>query len=270
VAEDGLGNLYIIEPYNNLLRKVVLSTGIVSTAAGSVSGYADGPALSAKFNNPGFLSIDASGVVYIAEGNGHRIRKYDPSTGQVSTVAGTGSSGSANGIGTNASFNSPSGIALDGSGNLYVADKSNHRIRKIVLASGEVTTFAGGTFGNTDGPIASAKFNKPQGLAFDSHGNMYVADDLNHRIRKIDMLTLTVSTVAGSSAGYADGSGTQAKLQRPAGIFVDGSGIIYVSELVSQRIRMIYPSGQVVTLAGDGVAGNLESTATATGRFYDP
>ena len=273
VAEDGLGNLYIIEPYNSLLRKVVLSTGIVSTAAGvegSVSGYADGPALSARFNNPGFLSIDASGVVYISEGNGHRIRKYDPSTGQVSTVAGTGSSGSANGIGTNASFDTPGGIALDGSGNLYVADKFNNRIRKIVLATGEVTTFAGGTVGNTDGPIASAKFLRPQGLAFDSHGDMYVADDLNHRIRKIDMLTLTVSTVAGSSAGFVDGIGTQAKLQRPAGIFVDGSGIIYISELVSHRIRMIYPSGQVVTLAGDGVAGNQESTATATGRFYDP
>ncbi len=198
----------------------------------------------------------------MADGLNHKIRKITPA-GEVSTLAGSGAYGFADGDGINAKFYFPKGIALDASGNLYVADDINHRIRKIT-PTGTVTTIAGSTSGSDDGDGINAKFNNPRGVTLDAAGNIYVADAGNHRIRKITP-TGTVSTIAGSTVGVTEGIGTAAKFNTPAGVAVDASGNIYVADDENERIRKITTNGTVSTLAGgflqgftDGVGGDAQ------------
>jgi streptogramin lyase len=155
----------------------------VTTVAGGTGGYADGAGTDARFDEPMGITADAAGNLYVADTYNHRIRKIDPS-GAVTTVAGDGTWGSADGAGTAAQFNHPSGITADAAGNLYVADTYNHRIRKID-PSGAVTTVAGGTWGYAEGTGTDARFNLPSGITADAAGNLYVADYGNHRIRKL-------------------------------------------------------------------------------------
>ena len=170
---------------NHLIRKIVISTGVVTTVAGTgSSGSANGTGTSAGFNNPDGITTDGTNL-YVADSYNHLIRKIVISTGEVTTVAGTGSSGSANGTGTSASFDNASGITTDGT-NLYVADSNNSLIRKIVISSGVVTTVAGGGSGRaTNGTGTSASFNQPVGITTDGI-NLYVGDKLNYLIRKIE------------------------------------------------------------------------------------
>jgi sugar lactone lactonase YvrE len=169
------------------------------------------------------------------------IRKIVIATGAVTTFAGNGTSGFPDGTGTAARFAGPKGIAADGSGNLYVADMGNYCIRKIVIATGEVTTFAGGTPGDAVGTGTGARFNQPCGIAA-AGGNLYVADTGNNRIRTIVIATGVVTTLAGNGTrGEADGTGTAAQFDRPRGITVDGSGNRYVADYGSHRIRKITP-----------------------------
>jgi hypothetical protein len=243
--------------------------GVVTTLAGSASySLADGAGTNASFKSPWGIGIDSSGNLYVSDTNNHLIRKITPS-GVVSTFAGTGTGAFADGTGTNASFNSPTGVIVDSAGNIYIADGSNHRIRKIT-SEGIVATLAGsGSPGFADGAGTNASFNYPRNPAVDSAGNVYVADDGNNRIRKITPAGV-VSTFAGqTTAGAFDATGTNATFNAPNGVAVDSSGNVYVADTISNRIRKITSAGVVSTLAGNGSQGSSDGTGTNS-SFYWP
>ncbi|MBC2840403.1 IPT/TIG domain-containing protein [Robiginitalea sp. SC105] len=215
--------------------------------AGSTRGSQDGQGSFAQFNLPAGVAIDKNGNVYVADAGNHRIRKIT-SNGLVSTLAGS-AFGFADGQGVVAQFNAPNGLALDVDGNVYVADRYNHSIRKIT-PGGEVSTLAGSTEGYADGQGEDAQFNEPYAVALDVDGTVYVADAGNNRIRKITPNGL-VSTLAGSSPGFADGQGEDARFNGPYGIALDALGNAYVADFINNRIRRITPDGVVSTLAGN-------------------
>ncbi|MGI4869558.1 MAG: NHL repeat-containing protein [Janthinobacterium lividum] len=271
VACDGGGNVYVADQANHRIRKIVAATGAVSTLAGSTQGFADGPGAAAQFGNPTGVACDGNGNVYVADRDNQRIRRIVAATGAVSTLAGSGVYGYADGTGAAAQFFNPSGVACDGSGNVYVADQANQRIRKIVAATGVVSTLAGSTYGYADGIGAAARFLDPAGVACDGSGNVYVADYNNARIRRIVVATGVVSTLAGSGAyGYADGPGTTAQFKNPLGVTCDGRGNVYVADTGNHRIRgIVAVTGVVSTLAGSGTQGFADGTGISA-QFNGP
>jgi serine/threonine-protein kinase len=242
--------------------------GIVSTLAGSSIGNEDGSGIFSSFNCPYSLAVDVNGNVYVADRDNESIRKIAPS-GTVTTLAGAGFRGYADGNGASASFTIPSGVAVDASGNVYVADSGNHRIRKIT-SGGIVTTLAGSGFqGSANGNGVSASFAYPASVAVDASGNVYVADQWSHLIRKISP-SGTVTTLAGSGgSGYADGDGASASFAYPSGVAVDASGNVYVADSGNNRIRKITSAGVVTTFAGAGVRGSADGNG-ASARFNYP
>ena len=269
----------VLFPGNESLAVNIIPTipvpDVSATLAGAPStsgGFSDGAGAAAQFNNPAGIIIDANSNIFISDYFNHAIRMIVP--GQlVTTIAGNGSPGFANGIGSSAQFNYPIGITTDGGGNLYVVDSSNHRIRKVTIA-GVVTTIAGsGSPGYLDGNGASAQFNLPYGITIDAAGNLYVTDN-STRIRKID-LAGNVTTIAGNwfdpanpPYGYLDGLGTAALFDFPSGIISDGPGNLYVADTVNNRIRKIDTTGNVTTVAG-GTAGYVDGVGAAA-KFYYP
>ena len=216
ITTDG-NNLYVADFSNHTIRKIVISTGAVTTLAGTAgtSGSTDATGTSASFYKPRGITTDGTNL-YVADVDNHKIRKIVIATGVVTTLAGGGSGTSTDGTGTTASFNRLQGITSDGT-NLYVSDTNNHKIRKIVIATGVVTTLAGsGTLGSTDhGTGTSASFYWPLGITTDGT-NLYVADTFNHKIRKIVISTGVVTTLAGSTpSGSTDASGIAAKFNKP-------------------------------------------------------
>jgi len=250
VAVDGSGNVYVADAGNNLIRKIT-PAGQVSTLAGTVVAADTSNTVTTEpvFAGPSGVAVDAAGNVYVADAGDNQIKKVTPA-GVVSTLAGSVNSGSADGTGAAASFNNPTGVAVDATGNVYVADFLNNLIRK-VAPGGIVTTIAGSnTTGSTNGPGTLASFYFPNSLAVDAAGNLYVADDINNLVRKIGP-DGTVTTLAGSgTAGYANGLGPAASFNDPAGIAVDASGNVYVADANNNVIREISPAGLVSTLAG--------------------
>ena len=236
--------------------------GLVSTVAGSgAPGSDDGIGTGATFDDPVGVAADAAGNIYVGDFDNHKIRRVSP-FGEVSTFAGSGTQGSNDGTGTAASFLGPTGVAVDGDDNVYVADYGNHTIRKISPA-GEVTTFAGsGSPGSADGTGTAASFDLPHGVAVDTDGNVYVADFGNHTIRKITPAG-EVTTFAGSgSPGSSDGTGTAAEFDSPRAVALDTDGNIYVADALNHAIRKITPSGEVTTFAGDGMIGSDDGPGT--------
>jgi sugar lactone lactonase YvrE len=248
------------------------TTGVVSTLAGSTRGFADGTGTAAQFWVPSAVAYDGSGNLYVADRENQRIRRVVVATGAVTTLAGSGLAGKADGPGPAAQFNAPSGVAYDGSGNLYVADLYNDRIRRIVVATGAVSTLAGSLAGFADGTGPAAQFNAPFGVACDGSGNLYVADRYNNRIRRVVVATGAVSTLAGNgTAGFADGR-TLAQFNQPIGVAYDGSGNVYVADQGNQRIRRIVAAtGSVTTMAGSATStqGSADGTGAAA-QFSNP
>lgn len=248
------GDLYVADSYNYKIRKVTTS-GTTSTIAGTGSyGHTDGPSSSAQFKFPSGVCEDASGNLYIADMISYSIRKIN-SIDIVSTYAGTGTSGYVNSNGPNAQFDRPQAICADNLGNLYVADRFNHCIRKI-SSSGNVSTFVGaGVAGFLDGTGVDARFHFPSSICIDAANNLYVGDESNQRIRKVTPAGV-VTTIAGTGAiGSNDGQGSLATFSTPRGICIDSDGNIFVSDAGNNLIRKINPSGYVSTYAGSGSAG---------------
>lgn len=239
----------------------------VTTIAGNgQTGFADGAAVSAEFNNPSGIAKDTAGNVYVADKYNNRIRKIS-TDGMVSTFAGSGAVGFADGTGTAAQFASPAYVAIDAWGNIFVSDGSNHAIRKIT-PGGIVTTFAGsGVAGYANGTGTAAQFNFPQGIAVDKAGNIYVADNANHRIRKISP-DAVVTTFAGSGvSGTADGNTTDAQFIQPRAVAPDASGNVYVSDFYAP-LRKISASGMVSTIAAQGFHGGI--AVDPSGNIFTP
>lgn len=268
ITKDAAGNLYVADRNNNRIRKIT-PDGVVTTFAGSGSGGAivNGTGTAAGFYTPYGITSDAAGNLYVGEYSNQAVRKITPGA-VVTTLAGNGTAGNQNGTGTAATFNQPVGLAVDASGNVFIADYINHLIRKITPA-GVVTTFAGsGTAALTNGTGTAAAFNGPIALAFDAGGNLIVADYLNHAVRKITPAGV-VTTIAGNgTAGYADATGAAARFDRPAGLAVDATNNIFICDAQNNRIRKITSAGVVTTLAGSGNAAFADGTGTAAEFNY--
>jgi sugar lactone lactonase YvrE len=252
VAVDGSGNLYIADRNNYRIRKV--AAGAITTIAGTgANGFSgdNGPAASAQISSVYGLTVDGSGNLYIADIGNLRIRKV--SGGTITTVAGNGVAGFSGdgGAATSASFETPYGVAVDGSGSLYISDWSNNRIRKV--AGGTINTVAGGSIGD-NGPAVFAGLSSAGGLVKDGLGNVYVADSFYHRVRKISSAGV-ITTVAGTGiSGYSgdNGPATSAQLNSPGGLALDGGGNLYIADSANNRIRKVTAGGTITTFAGSG------------------
>ncbi|MHB8520044.1 MAG: NHL repeat-containing protein [Limisphaerales bacterium] len=279
VTVDSAGNVYVADTYNNTIRELT-PTGVVTTLAGlpGIGGYGsvDGTGGAGRFRAPSAVAADSAGNVFVADSGNQTIRKVTPA-GVVTTVAGlAGGKGSVDGMGSAARFYGPSGVAVDGAGNAYVADTYNNTIRK-VTAAGVVTTLAGlaNSSGSVDGTGSVARFWVPSGVALDSVGNLYVADTYNNTIRKVTPLgtNWVVTTLAGLAGGFGfsvDGTGSAARFNGPSGVVVDGTGNVYVADTYNNTIRKVAPAGVVTTLAGRaGYGGSADGTGSAA-RFYGP
>jgi len=239
----------------------------VTTLAGSIApGSADGIGAAASFTYPRRIAVDSNGNLYVVED--HKVRKITPD-GAVITLAGSANPGSSDDTGVLASFNYPNGIAVDGNGNVYVADSGNNEIRK-VTAAGVVSTLAGSTTaGSANGVAVAASFFNPLALAVASDGSVYVADTQNNLIRKITTAGLVTTLAGTTTAGYADGSGASAAFNSPNGIAVDSDGNVYVSDGQNHAIRKITAAGVVSTLAGSTTPGSADGMGSAAG-FNQP
>ena len=276
VAIDAVGDIYIADTCNERIRKVTVSTGIIATVAGNgIGGYSGdgGPATSAELFSPSGVAVDAAGNIYIADLGNDLVRKVTASTGVISTVAGNGTSGNSGdgGPATSAEMNSPYDVAVDTSGNIYISDGGNYRIRKVTASTGIITTVVGtGAWGYSGdgGPATSAKITQPMSIVLDAADDIYFADWGSVRIRMVTASTGDISTVAGNGSwGYSGDGGlaTAAELNSPFGVVVDTAGNIYIADSANNRIRKVTAStGDISTVAGNGAAGYSGDGGAAT------
>ena len=265
VAIDGAGNLYIADSGNNVIRMIAAATGVITTIAGNNGGAVCGsgsdavgdgcPAAQATLNQPQGVTLDANANLYIADTNNHRIREVSSAFGVIATIAGNGAGGyNGDGIAaTSAKLNFPYAVAFDASGNMYIPDSANHRIREVMAVGGIITpastisTFAG--TGNaaatpcTATPVAANQADvwSPSGVAVDAAGNVYIAETQNAAIRKVSVTTGLISTLAENGCGdfYAGGQFQPVQLYGPVGLYLDGSGDLYVADTLDMVVREI-------------------------------
>jgi len=272
VVADAEGDLFIADEFNHRIRKVT-ADGIITTVAGNGAfGFSGdgGLATAARLSSPRGLALDAKGSLFFADQGNGRIRKMN-TEGVITTVAGTATAGFSGdgGPASAARLNIPNDVAVDGAGNLFIADSGNNTIRK-VTPDGVITTVAGvagpftgngffeeGGFSGDDGPAISAHLYYPQGVAVDVEGNLFIADTVNNRIRKINPAGV-ITTVAGNGEFGFSGDGglaTAARLNHPSGVTLDGVGNLFIADNFNHRIRRVSPSGIISTVAGDGIRG---------------
>jgi len=286
VAADPAGNEYIVDNQDNAIRKID-TNGVITTVAGSpykpAGGQGNGgPATAAQLNDPRGIALDSFGNIYISDTGNNVVRIVDHSSGVITTVAGSGYAGFGGDGGAATSIsvklNAPRGLAVDASGNLYIADTGNNRIRRVDHSTGLITTYAGnGTagFAGDGAPAASAKLSGPRGLAINAAGDLFIGDSDNNRIRKIDHLTLNISTLAGTGIPGAGGDGgpaIAAQLHFPFGLGFDAAGNLYVADTDNHRIRMVDVNGKISTVVGGcgtvaGYSGDGGPAVTAQLNF---
>lgn len=268
LAVDPAGNIYVADRENRLIRKIT-TTGMVSTVAGNgLNALTDGLGTAASFKYPLHLALDSNGNLFVSDYAANAIRKIEPN-GNVTTFAGNGSIGTADGQGTSATFYGPTGLYMDPANNLYVSDRENRRIR-VITPGGMVSTFAGsGGNGTVDGSKLSASFMQPSGLTMDAAGNLYVIDYMAHKIRKIKT-DGTVVTFAGSGVpGFLDGPASSAQMNGPYDLTIDAQGNLYFPDTANNCIRKVYPSGYIATLAG-GLGTGLSDGTSNRASFNNP
>lgn len=271
VAYDSNGNLYLADENNHVIREISKATGTITTIAGTggIAGYGGdgGAATSAYLDTPTGVAVDSSGNVYIADSHNQRIREV--SGGTIKTIAGNGTAGFGGdgGAATTALLALPTGVAVDSSGNVYIADTNNHRIREI--SAGTINTIAGDgeeLYAGDGGAATSAALDSPTGVAVDAGGNVYIADRLNQRIRMVSpggtIITIAGSGPANFSGGFSgDGSrATLATLAKPSGVSVDANGNIYVADTNNDVVRQVVSGGAIQS---------IEGTATSQGYGGD-
>lgn len=280
---DSTGNIYFAELAGCRIRKINIGTGLISTVAGTGTGGYNGDgiaATAAELYDPNGIVFDSNGDLIIADRGNHRIRKVTTATGMISTIAGTGTGGyNSDGIlATSAQLNQPLEVSFDAGGNLYIGDWANHRIRMIDKSTGLISTVAGtGTGGyNSDGILATnAQLNYPIGVIFDPAGNFYIGDYFNQRIRKVNISTGIISTIAGTGVSGFNGDGipaTTAQLSQPGYIRFDDAGNMYIGDANNHRVRKIDAvTGLISTIAGTGVLGyNGDGINPTTAQLYWP
>ncbi len=264
VAVDDAGNIYFADPYNHRVRRVSAATGIIATVAGigsEIDRGESGPATRIGIGIPSGIAVDAAGNIYVSNG-GDRVRKVEASNGNAVTVAGAGGSYSSGdgGPAALAQVDQPSGLAVDAEGNLYIAARGEHRIRKVDAKTGVITTIAGsstgsnanfagfmvyqGGFSGDGGPATRALLNDPEGVAVDDAGNIYISDTMNYRIRRIDAKTGVIHTIGGTGVRGLSGDGgpaLSAEITTPGGLVADPAGRVFFADLFNQRIRILSP-----------------------------
>jgi sugar lactone lactonase YvrE len=242
IASDSAGNAFVSEFGGQRIRRIDSAGNVVTVAGSYPPGFSDGPGTTAKFLNPAGVAMSPSGALLVADQGNHCIRSVAPD-GTVTTLAGSGSAGYLDGPVVAAQFSSPTGVAVDAAGNVLVADRDNHRIRKLA-PDGTVSTVAGsGAPGFADGPAGAARFSAPSGVAVDPRGTIWVADSGNSRVRAIT--GGAVRSVAGSEGHFHGASG----------LAVDGAGNVWVAKPGAHRIRRVATDGTVATAGGSGIAG---------------
>lgn len=281
-ALDANGHLFFADTDNHHVRRIDANTGIITTIAGDGSqgfGGDGGLATSAQLRFPHGVAVAANGDVFIADTQNHRIRRVDAATGVITTYAGTGSEGDSGdgGPATAAELDEPTGLAIDLSGRLTIADTDNHKIRRI-NAAGTISTIAGtgdSGYSGDDGPATTARLNHPEGIAYDIVGDLFIADTENDRIRKVNISLGTIRTVAGTGASGFSGDGggaTNAKLKKPTAVALDTLRHLYIGDTENHRVRRVqHGTGIITTIAGTGVGTyNGDGIAAVTASLKTP
>lgn len=274
IGLDSTGNLFVADTVNHRIRRKDVGTGVMTTVAGSNQsglGGDNGPATAAGLVFPRAVTVDSARNLFVADTGSHRIRKVSAAGGIISTVAGNGQRGFSGDIGlaTQAALSSPWAVAVDGAGNLFIADRDNHRIRKVAVATGIITTVAGNgnnAYSGDNGPATAASIAQPQGVAVDSAGNLFIADTGNNRIRKVNLANGTITTVAGNGQldfYGAGGPATAAALAQPFMVAVDSAGNLFIS--AANRVhRVDAATGILTTVVGNGEFGFSGDNGPAT------